>query len=171
MRPVRLDRPVRGLALVITARRVSSLGWGFECRVVGSGSEFQRNRHGTLRRGGRNILRLRWVSPCHHSFKSANSARFQSRGHNHAVKNIGAPRFELGTSPTRTVRATRLRHAPNAGGIIADLRSSQERAEMPWPIRLAASNTQITAMIIALLWPSHRFAESSLARLCSCAIK
>ena len=25
---------------------------------------------------------------------------------------IGAPRFELGTSPTRTVRATRLRHAP-----------------------------------------------------------
>src|SRR5579863_103521 len=28
------------------------------------------------------------------------------------TKNIGAPRFELGTSPTRTVRATRLRHAP-----------------------------------------------------------
>jgi dinuclear metal center YbgI/SA1388 family protein len=27
-------------------------------------------------------------------------------------KLIGAPRFELGTSPTRTVRATRLRHAP-----------------------------------------------------------
>jgi hypothetical protein len=27
-------------------------------------------------------------------------------------KKIGAPRFELGTSPTRTVRATRLRHAP-----------------------------------------------------------
>src|ERR1700722_11114542 len=27
-------------------------------------------------------------------------------------KAIGAPRFELGTSPTRTVRATRLRHAP-----------------------------------------------------------
>ena len=25
---------------------------------------------------------------------------------------IGAPRFELGTSPTRTVRATRLRYAP-----------------------------------------------------------
>ena len=28
-------------------------------------------------------------------------------------RDIGAPRFELGTSPTRTVRATRLRHAPN----------------------------------------------------------
>src|SRR3954454_24939927 len=28
---------------------------------------------------------------------------------------IGAPRFELGTSPTRTVRATRLRHAPKSG--------------------------------------------------------
>ena len=26
----------------------------------------------------------------------------------------GAPRFELGTSPTRTVRATRLRHAPKS---------------------------------------------------------
>src|SRR5581483_5484556 len=26
---------------------------------------------------------------------------------------IGAPGFEPGTSPTRTVRATRLRHAPN----------------------------------------------------------
>src|SRR6185436_15123840 len=29
--------------------------------------------------------------------------------------NIGAPGFEPGTSPTRTVRATRLRHAPRAG--------------------------------------------------------
>ncbi len=26
---------------------------------------------------------------------------------------VGAPRFELGTSPTRTVRAAGLRHAPN----------------------------------------------------------
>lgn len=31
-------------------------------------------------------------------------------------KAIGAPRFELGTSPTRTVRATRLRHAPKSHG-------------------------------------------------------
>jgi dinuclear metal center YbgI/SA1388 family protein len=30
---------------------------------------------------------------------------------------IGAPRFELGTSPTRTVRATRLRHAPMQGAV------------------------------------------------------
>src|SRR3954449_4632250 len=28
---------------------------------------------------------------------------------------IGAPGFEPGTSPTRTVRATRLRHAPRGG--------------------------------------------------------
>ena len=30
---------------------------------------------------------------------------------------IGAPRFELGTSPTRTVRATRLRHAPRRSAV------------------------------------------------------
>jgi hypothetical protein len=30
---------------------------------------------------------------------------------------IGAPGFEPGTSPTRTVRATRLRHAPNGASI------------------------------------------------------
>jgi len=30
---------------------------------------------------------------------------------------IGAPRFELGTSPTRTVRATRLRHAPKTNSV------------------------------------------------------
>jgi hypothetical protein len=34
----------------------------------------------------------------------------RSRG---PLEPIGAPRFELGTSPTRTVRATRLRHAPS----------------------------------------------------------
>ncbi len=32
----------------------------------------------------------------------------------HCATNIGAPGFEPGTSPTRTVRATRLRHAPKA---------------------------------------------------------
>ncbi len=30
------------------------------------------------------------------------------------IRRIGAPGFEPGTSPTRTVRATRLRHAPSA---------------------------------------------------------
>src|ERR1700748_2743205 len=30
------------------------------------------------------------------------------------TKPVGAPGFEPGTSPTRTVRATRLRHAPRA---------------------------------------------------------
>ena len=48
----------------------------------------------------------------------------QKRGSGHLVPqqkaprrgafSIGAPRFELGTSPTRTVRATRLRHAPKS---------------------------------------------------------
>jgi hypothetical protein len=28
------------------------------------------------------------------------------------LSHIGLPRFELGTSPTRTERATRLRHSP-----------------------------------------------------------
>src|SRR6476659_6117278 len=38
---------------------------------------------------------------------------------------IGAPRFELGTSPTRTVRATRLRHAPEAGIIAGASRAAR----------------------------------------------
>jgi hypothetical protein len=32
---------------------------------------------------------------------------------------IGVPRFELGTSPTRTERATRLRHTPNSWNRLA----------------------------------------------------
>lgn len=42
----------------------------------------------------------------------------QKRGSPRASGFIGAPRFELGTSPTRTVRATRLRHAPMRTGIV-----------------------------------------------------
>src|SRR4029077_14935367 len=30
-----------------------------------------------------------------------------------ALRKVGVPRFELGTSPTRTERATRLRHTPS----------------------------------------------------------
>ena len=44
---------------------------------------------------------------CSHPFASIRSC-----SQIFADKSIGAPRFELGTSPTRTVRATRLRHAP-----------------------------------------------------------
>ena len=33
---------------------------------------------------------------------------------------IGVPRFELGTSPTRTERATRLRHTPRQRGRLAE---------------------------------------------------
>ena len=35
---------------------------------------------------------------------------------------IGAPGFEPGTSPTRTVRATGLRHAPNAAMVLDERR-------------------------------------------------
>ena len=40
-------------------------------------------------------------------------------------KSIGAPGFEPGTSPTRTVRATGLRHAPNAPMVLDDRRSGK----------------------------------------------
>ena len=43
------------------------------------------------------------------------------------IPRIGAPRFELGTSPTRTVRATRLRHAPRQRRIIAQVRPATRR--------------------------------------------
>ena len=49
---------------------------------------------------------------------------------------IGAPRFELGTSPTRTVRATRLRHAPKAsriaGGAAFVTRAIRGGPTRPW---------------------------------------
>jgi hypothetical protein len=37
------------------------------------------------------------------------------------VLTIGVPRFELGTSPTRTERATRLRHTPSSAHRLATL--------------------------------------------------
>ena len=55
---------------------------------------------------------------------------------------IGAPGFEPGTSPTRTVRATRLRHAPNGPSIPQATGSPAFRrpsalagvaADAPWP--------------------------------------
>src|SRR5450755_2062552 len=44
---------------------------------------------------------------------SATAPRAQKAPHLRGFPDIGAPGFEPGTSPTRTVRATRLRHAPN----------------------------------------------------------
>src|SRR5262249_39085794 len=41
---------------------------------------------------------------------------------------IGVPRFELGTSPTRTERATRLRHTPRTGNRLARLREREHGA-------------------------------------------
>src|SRR5204862_7851794 len=40
-------------------------------------------------------------------------SRSSSRGNGGSPAPIGVPRFELGTSPTRTERATRLRHTPS----------------------------------------------------------
>src|SRR5690242_21028275 len=41
---------------------------------------------------------------------------------------IGVPRFELGTSPTRTERATRLRHTPNREHRLAEVSMHDRRA-------------------------------------------
>lgn len=54
---------------------------------------------------------------------------------------IGAPGFEPGTSPTRTVRATRLRHAPRVG-------------DYPRPGAEGYSTASIAASIRARLGPS-----------------
>jgi dinuclear metal center YbgI/SA1388 family protein len=64
-------------------------------------------------------------------------------------RNIGAPRFELGTSPTRTVRATRLRHAPMRGQYSTPLSSR----DVP-----GAATIDILRELDTLLEPS-RFAD------------
>ena len=48
---------------------------------------------------------------------------------------IGVPRFELGTSPTRTERATRLRHTPRPAQVT--------------PLRLGAVSVQFRAFLAA----------------------
>ena len=58
-------------------------------------------------------------------------------------KPIGAPGFEPGTSPTRTVRATRLRHAPK-GAIISE-------------------TLALLALVLALLFPAPAAADPGLA--------
>jgi len=97
---------------------------------------------------------------------------------------IGAPRFELGTSPTRTVRATRLRHAPTpshyptpaptgagtrrpgqrahrAPARPAEQPSTTRHARTPWPPRLSSLQAmptplaEITAQLDALLEPGR----------------
>ena len=63
------------------------------------------------------------------------------------IPRIGAPRFELGTSPTRTVRATRLRHAPRQRRIIRT-GASETRRHHAWrstrrtPSTCAASGSE-----------------------------
>src|SRR3954453_13038169 len=53
---------------------------------------------------------------------------------------IGVPRFELGTSPTRTERATRLRHTPS------DDRLAQERFDGVGARRRPLADQQVAAV-------------------------
>src|SRR4029077_12194186 len=53
---------------------------------------------------------------------------------------IGVPRFELGTSPTRTERATRLRHTPEAP-IIAHSRGRERSHCSPSRLLLSAARS------------------------------
>src|SRR5882672_2748009 len=53
--------------------------------------------------------------------------------HDGEIVPIGAPGFEPGTSPTRTVRATRLRHAPRAA-IISEAEGPAIVAQRTAPI-------------------------------------
>jgi hypothetical protein len=56
---------------------------------------------------------------------------------------IGAPGFEPGTSPTRTVRATRLRHAPRAA--IIPERRPKARPPLPgWAATLRGGPVQVS---------------------------
>ena len=58
---------------------------------------------------------------------------------------IGVPRFELGTSPTRTERATRLRHTPSAGRVARPGISSAHAAGRPLRRRLHALSARAGA--------------------------
>src|SRR5271154_4747859 len=67
------------------------------------------------------------------------------------LRNIGAPRFELGTSPTRTVRATRLRHAPTHGQYPTRAPATTPRYGRPMP----AAIREILAEADRLLEPAR----------------
>src|SRR5690242_4989001 len=62
---------------------------------------------------------------------------------------IGAPRFELGTSPTRTVRATRLRHAPMRGSVFHTAIPHRYRRAVP------AATSDILTELDSLLEPAR----------------
>src|SRR5712691_2875014 len=102
------------------------------------------------------------------------------------LSHIGVPRFELGTSPTRTERATRLRHTPNSGlgyPMVAEDRLSEierwredaphiaEELARRWDLRLGeayapgaaghvvrAELPDGTPAVLKVFWP-HREAE------------
>jgi uncharacterized membrane protein YdjX (TVP38/TMEM64 family) len=72
---------------------------------------------------------------------------------------IGAPGFEPGTSPTRTVRATRLRHAPRADilgrhtpGVASARQGGQDQASKRLSLRsIAITLTGIAALTLLVL--------------------
>ena len=55
---------------------------------------------------------------------------------------IGVPRFELGTSPTRTERATRLRHTPSSHRLAADKAPRSRRRTQPGARRSAGARSR-----------------------------
>jgi hypothetical protein len=109
-----------GWASIIPA----ATGGAFNCRSADSagslGAEAQRvlrDRHLSPRGLDRPLRRdfssgLGWNRAPHLSSAVHGALQNGARKPRICGAYIGAPRFELGTSPTRTVRATRLRHAP-----------------------------------------------------------
>src|SRR5690348_13699668 len=61
---------------------------------------------------------------------------------------IGAPGFEPGTSPTRTVRATRLRHAPRARSLAARRWSTARGGSLPSKAMRRAAGVIVAAALL-----------------------
>jgi hypothetical protein len=72
--------------------------------------------------------------PRHTPAHNPQDAAVASNGHgSNKGQTVGAPGFEPGTSPTRTARATRLRHAPTRSGV------SHTAGRLGGPLRPAVS--------------------------------
>lgn len=74
---------------------------------------------------------------------------------------IGAPGFEPGTSPTRTVRATRLRHAPNGNAVCHRPARAGLSAGRPVAIPLSGGPRRVDAR---LGWPGGQVAADRCER-------
>jgi hypothetical protein len=77
------------------------------------GGRLRRLGSAAVSRSGRGVLRgPARVARADETCPRCAHGRGREARHVAGVSSIGAPGFEPGTSPTRTVRATRLRHAP-----------------------------------------------------------